>query len=410
MANVFYLFVAVLPLDNHWFWRMELLGTFTVMKLLGLICLGLAITQIKKAVIAKALQCAASKWFLAFITIQCTSFLCHSGELSVDSAVYSGIFALLSLFITVVIFVDSYHRLYRTVLIAIGGAAFASLYTIRGQQLLPDALDLRPSGIFEDANYYAMVTGLWIPLAFVWALGLKSLVERVYCAACLAVMMLGTTFAASRGGFLGLCGAMLFVTSNSRHRLRNVIILACLAIPLLTFSPSSPLRRFQNPSYGDEKAKDARIIAWTAGLRMIRLHPLIGVGLGNFKRLVARYERNDSTVVSVAHNTWLETAAELGVPALILHVAIMVSSFLALGRCRRRASREGLRDLERLVVGLQAGIISYAISATFVSSWWQKIPWLLIFLAVTADTIMRTRARRLAAVSANRGAAVAAKA
>jgi hypothetical protein len=382
----FYLLVAVMPLDQHWFWRWNIVGSVTMLKVLGFVCLGLALARISLGHSnPRLLSSTVARWYLVFVLLQFGSFFLHGGVLGVDPSVYWHVASITTVWITTLTFVNSSSRLSRTLLVAVAASGFASLYTIRGAQM--SVGDFRPSGIFNDANYYALVVGMWIPLAFLWAFSRRPVWERLLCLGCLVAMLLGTTFASSRGGFLGLAAAFLFVVWHSQKRFRKLVIVAVLTVPLVLFTPNSPWHRLTNPSYGDQEAQQARLVAWKAALRMIRAHPLTGIGLGNFKPLMQEYDDTGSTVVSVTHNTYLETAAEMGIPALIVHMGILSAVFITLSGVRRRARAAGAKHLYTLALGLQAGLISYLVSAFFVSSWWLTTIWFPFFSAICLDRL-----------------------
>lgn len=385
----FYWLISVLPLEEHWFWRYQLVGTFTVIKLLGFICLLAALARI---VVSRTnphlLRSAPARWYWALVAVQCGSYFVHLNTTPVDLSNYWHIVSICSLLVVTLTFVDSRLRLRRTLLIGVCAAGFASLYTIRGQQV-GGGSGVRPSGIFDDANYYALVMGLWIPLAFLWASSRRPRWERVLCFGSFVSMLLGTTFAASRGGSLGLGAAFIFLIWHSRRRFRNLLLLVVLTIPLLLYAPSSPLQRFLHPGYGDQQAEEARLIAWRAAQRMIQAHPLIGIGLGNFERLMVQYRDPDTRIVSVAHNTYLESAAELGLPALVVHVLVFVAALIIAGGVRRRARARDNNELYTFALGLQAGIVSYLVSAFFVSSWWQQSAWLPVFLVIALSRVSK---------------------
>jgi len=169
-----------------------------------------------------------------------------------------------------------------------------------------------------------------------------------------------------------------------------------LIVPLALLAPTSVVRRFRDPSEGDKAAQNARLTVWTAGWRMIRTHPLIGVGLHNFKPLLPVYQVGDEKVISLAHNTYLELAAETGIPGLVAFVGVLGVSFRSLRQVRRHAIAARLPLLSSAALGLQAGLLSYFISAFFMSGWWEKMLWLLIFITVcmrrlTRDVIIATR-------------------
>jgi len=49
------------------------------------------------------------------------------------------------------------------------------------------------------------------------------------------------------------------------------------------------VKRLWHPTHSEVEAQDNRLVAWTAGLGMIRTHPLAGIGLGNFKTLLCLF-------------------------------------------------------------------------------------------------------------------------
>lgn len=391
----FYWLVAVMPLEQHWLWGHSLIGTFTVVKALGVLCLLIALVHIAGGSVSLGrLYGRETRWFLAFAVMLCLALLRKS---VIPGAALSHVLSIILLFVIALVLVDSRPRLYTSLLVAIGGAAFASLYVIRGQQMSGGfEASVRPGGIMRDSNYYALLVGLWIPLAFLWAFSGRPKWERLFCFGCLVSMLLGTTFAASRGGFLGLVAAMLYLVARSRRPLRNLAVAGALMIPLLLAFSSSALDRLTNPTWADRQAQEARLIAWKAGLRMIRAHPLNGVGTHNFEFVVAQYEDPDERVVSLAHNTYVEMAAELGLPGFILYLGVFVAASGSLERVRRRTKAVKAIHLSTIALGLQAGLVSYLVSSFFLTAWFEKILWLLVFLGmclyrVSAQTIHSTQ-------------------
>jgi O-antigen ligase len=94
-------------------------------------------------------------------------------------------------------------------------------------------------------------------------------------------------------------------------------------------TPSSNLntRLFSLSSHG-------RTQLWHAAWRQFETHPLLGGGAGSFEQY---WNRNRPSVETVkdAHNVYLETLAELGVPGLALLVGVLVIPFSG-ARARRR--------------------------------------------------------------------------
>jgi len=393
----FYWMIGIMPLDQHPFWGREIIGSLTIVKALGIICLLIAVTKMMSARSSPSFfQTPQSRWYVAFLILQCSSYFVQLGHLESGMMAYSHVFSIAALFVAAMTLIDTPVRFNHTLLVAMAAAGFASLYTIRQQQKYGDLYGFRPGGMMGDANEYALIVGLWMPLAFMWVLSKRPMWERVLCCACLAATLFGTTYSASRGGFLGLTIAFLYLIFRSQNRIRNLIIVASLFVPLLVYSSSSVVTRFKNPSYGDQLAEEARRVTWKAGLRMMKAHPLVGVGLHNFKPLVLGYELPGERVISLAHNTYIELGAELGVIAIPIFVGMFLAAFFSLERVRKQAEFLKSAHLGSVALGLQAGIVSYLISAFFVSAWWQKMLWmhLITTLLLQQFTAVRVRAKR----------------
>jgi O-antigen ligase len=103
-----------------------------------------------------------------------------------------------------------------------------------------------------------------------------------------------------------------------------------------------------------------RWYATRAGLEMAVDHPLLGVGLDQFKGLyVGQYrppEANDD--LDWAHSMYPEAAAELGFPALFLELIIYCAALLAMWRVYRAPPDAAAR---LLAAGLLAAMVSWQI-------------------------------------------------
>ena len=379
----FYWLIAIMPLESHRFWGYQIAGTFTIVKLVGILCFLLAAIRILQGSRPPFFQSATSWWFAAFFLLQCSSYLVQGGKLADPMGAYSHIVSIFLLFVATLTLVNSRLRLRRSLLVAIGAVGFTSLYAIREWQKYHGLYaGFRPGGMLSDPNEYALIAGLWMPLAFLWAFGKRPRWEKVFCLGCFACCLLGTTFAASRGCFLGMMASFLFLIWHSRRRARNLALAAVLLLPVGLLGSHSGFDRLLHPSHADQIAKEARIIAWQAGWKMITAHPMFGVGLENFKAVMPDYQPRNIKVHSIAHNTYVEVAAELGLPALLIFLGMWVVSFRMLGRVRRRTQTGRLRGLFPIALGLQAGMVAYLVNAFFLTTWWFKMVWFLLFLAV----------------------------
>jgi len=128
---------------------------------------------------------------------------------------------------------------------------------------------------------------------------------------------------------------------------------------------------------------------------MIAAYPLTGVGLGNFKAAMVSYKDPNEPIISIAHNTYLEIAAEMGVPTLVLFLALIGISCASLERARRRALRLRSALLGQMALGMEAGVFGFAVSIFFLSAEYQKLFWLVILLSMGLPALLEGRAATL---------------
>lgn len=381
----FYLLISVMPLSNHPLWT-RFMGELTLVKYLGGACLLYALLYL---VLRQKMPPFFATWqarlFVIFYLIVAVSYFTKSLPGDWQLSPFMTYTSFLVLFFITLTVVDSVNRIRWVMLTAVASVALASLYVLREWQKFHAVYrNFRPGWVVGDPNYFTVSALVALPLALYLILERRPPWERLFNLGCLMVTFLAVMVAASRGGFLGLVAAFLVVLWHSKQRVRNLVLALLLLAPLGILAPSSPIRRFLHPVQGDKEGEQKRVVVWTAGLRMIAEQPLTGVGLGNFKPVVGEYEDPDieMEVETVAHNAYVEVAAELGLPALLVFLGILYLSYRSLGQARRLAAEHGPPLLQQAALGLQAGVAGCAVAIFFVSGQYQKLLWAAIFLSM----------------------------
>jgi O-Antigen ligase len=170
---------------------------------------------------------------------------------------------------------------------------------------------------------------------------------------------------------------------------------AALAVGLASGAPhrlSNAWDEFKQPgggSAGPERFASAsgsgRYQQWQAALDAFSSKPLTGIGPGTYEYWWAR-EGTLSTFVRDAHNLYLETLAELGIPGLMLLLAALGSVFVVgIGKCRRAEAYE--RAL--LAAALAAG--AAFVTAAAIDWVWEMTVIPVAFLLLAA-AVLRTSA------------------
>ncbi|MGH9752303.1 MAG: O-antigen ligase family protein [Blastocatellia bacterium] len=243
-------------------------------------------------------------------------------------------------------------------------------------------------GMFENPNDLATALDLLLPLAVALALISKG-VARVFYVVCAAVMAIGVLVTFSRGGFLGLIalGGLLLWKLGRGRRLKITLAGALICGVLLASTPGNYGSRiatiFNIEQDQTGSAQLRRELAERAALIAIR-RPLLAIGMGNFHIY--------SIDEHVAHNSYLEIAAELGVIGLIAYLILIFAPFRSLRRIEAQTVDSGSkseRELHWLSVSIQAAFVAYMVCSFFASI---QYLWYLYYTAAYAVALRRIHA------------------
>ncbi len=153
---------------------------------------------------------------------------------------------------------------------------------------------------------------------------------RLLCAASAVFAMNAIVLTRSRSAVLGLlaaCAAFVFLAPK-RYRVLIIALLIVGGAGFIYLTDPQFVRRAEtilSPAESRDAASRARVAIWRGGLGMIRDHPILGVGTGNFPQAIGRYAPEYEGMN--AHSTYIRCAAELGVPGLLLLLALVVNAF-----------------------------------------------------------------------------------
>lgn len=152
-----------------------------------------------------------------------------------------------------------------------------------------------------------------------------------------------------------------------------------------------------------------RFYATRAAVEMAIDHPLLGIGLDQFRTeyVAGRYKPPEAHLdLNSAHTFWPEIAAELGVPALVLVVLIFAAALLALWRIYRAPPDELTRTLAAMLLAALAAWL--VVATTFdidLYRDWRNMSSDVVMTAVVAATAFAL-SRRVRAAKVGRAAPI----
>lgn len=177
------------------------------------------------------------------------------------------------------------------------------------------------------------------------------------------VLALGLTYA--RGAWLGFAVGAVAGALTLRRRWLVLVALALVIAGTLAVEPGVLERLLTLGDLADDTARD-RLAMLDAGLRLVRAHPVTGVGPGEVKRLYPAWATEEALRRSTSHlhDTPLQIVVERGIPGLAAWIAIWVAFFARAARTLRRIPADD-EESRGLVLGSMAAIAAFLVAGLF---------------------------------------------
>ena len=239
------------------------------------------------------------------------------------------------------------------------GAASAAFGIIQYGLLHYDNLGQRPQGALTHYMTYSGVLMLVI-CAAVARLVFGSR-DRLWPALVMPALVVALALTFTRNAWIGSCVAvgLLFVLKDFRLTALLPAVLAALVV----LAPASLVDRLTSTFDAQDPANQDRFAMIEIGARMVRDHPLTGVGPNMVPRVYDQY-RPDYAVNPVnlhLHNVPLQIAAERGLPALaawLWFIGVVAAGLVRQFR-QRRDSVLAATGLAAVAAMLAAGLFEY---------------------------------------------------
>ena len=262
---------------------------------------------------------------------------------------------------------------------------FISRYTVFGRALW--------NYIYSNPNDLAALT--FFPLALAGAVALTETNKWVKRAALAGVLLLPlmVLLTQSRGALIALVvsGLLFFVVHTKGRRVRSLVMAAATAIVVIPLVPQSAWQRFslmRNLASGNTKeadpegSADARYNIWRVAGTIIKENPVAGIGLGVYPRGHAMYAPRVGVPDAAlgfrdTHSTYLNVAAETGIPGLLLFLS-MIGVVAATSERTRRLAQGSPRA--RQLLALELGLLAFMLAGVFGS--FAKLSFLYMQLAI----------------------------
>lgn len=208
----------------------------------------------------------------------------------------------------------------------------------------------------------------------------------------LAIMLVclsATALTFSRGGWLGLCVILSFVAAKEFKNPRAWLVTGVILILIFIYLPpdllTSRFGKLSNLTY--DKSIVQRLKVLKGGFQMFLDHPLLGVGAGNYIFFSRDYAL--TLQAKVAHNAYLQVAAELGIFAVTVFLALLGITFRQLRRIVKVTKDAKDHMLHYYGVAIMAGFCGFLTTALFLSEEQNIALFMLIAATVSLNRLSR---------------------
>ncbi|MCC6730000.1 MAG: O-antigen ligase family protein [Chthonomonadales bacterium] len=261
---------------------------------------------------------------------------------------------------------------------------------------------------FAVPNFLAGYLLLALPVTLALFLSLRERNLVVLSGTALVLQLLCLLLTQSRLGVAALAAGMavfaglaLWSRAIAGHARRRALVIAVLVV-LAGLAGARPLLARLRASGDQAYSARFRVLTWEGAVRMAGAHPLLGAGLGTFEATYPPYAVVGFT--RHAHNSYLQLAAEAGMPAAALLglglLAVALAGVFAL-RAERRSDGPPLPaaavDRRLALVGLVSAVAAAGIHSLFDSDLY--VPAIGLTLGALCGAVMAASGPPAGAVS-----------
>jgi len=284
------------------------------------------------------------------------------------------------------------------------GVILEGLYVVKEDLLTSHG---RTYGTLGNENDLGAFFAAYFPVGVFFLLESKEIYKRLVGGASAFLALMGVSLSLSRGAFLSVTASLLvFFFFRSKKLFFVVLILFSLVI--LNYRYVLPSRVVERIDFtfqrSDEEFHDtgeivlegsaaSRLIFIKGGIRMIKDHPIFGVGFGAFELLSIQYMADlGLTRPLVAHNMYVQIFSEMGLLGILTFLSILFFSFRAGLYLRKRASDRFYRGI---AVAFLACLAALAIANAFGNRFYNGVMtgyfWIFSALMLNAQSIIIDR-------------------
>jgi len=241
-----------------------------------------------------------------------------------------------------------------------------------------------PEGSFIGGNNeFALALVVTIPLLRFLQLQVKHWFVKYALAATMLLCAAAALGSHSRGALLAIAAMTLTLWWRGKRKFGMGLLLVLIAVPLVAFMPDTWSNRMLTiQTYEEDASAMFRISAWWSAWNSAFHYPF-GVGFNSARaELFARFSPYPDVVLA-AHSIYFQVLGNHGFIGLALFMAVWISTWLSAGWLR---TRKNLAPQEQWCADLgamcQVALVGYAAGGAFLSLAYFDLPYNIMAMVV----------------------------
>lgn len=251
----------------------------------------------------------------------------------------------------------------------------------------------RIQGLYSDPGFHAHAIVIFFGLTLPWLFYARSKKIKMLASILITCYVMNVIGTGARVGWASLTFSFLIFLLVLKHRYKYLVgpisillvILIFLALFRTTDAPT-----FERLQYGKDKSFSWRLDTYRQGIEMVRDHPLLGVGTGNY---LAEYHNYLSVAPNLSryfmgwlHNSYLQIWAENGTIGLGVFLIFFLTIIFGLLTAYLKAVDV---EMKALSLGLLTAFSGYAVEFAGVPILGQEPGWIILGLSAALISIFR---------------------
>jgi Lipid A core - O-antigen ligase and related enzymes len=224
---------------------------------------------------------------------------------------------------------------------------FTNLNTVHGNRI---------TSTYPHPNSYGAFLVLFLFPVFMLVVNTKELKAKIWYGVVGVILVVNIIFTQSRNAWLAVAIGFFILTIYYSKKLLIPFVLVVLVLAQI------PMVSNRIKAFTDWDQNSSRIKHWKTAVLMIKDHPLIGVGNGNYVSYYDDYIKqhpeldynNESRFTS--HNSYLKEVSELGIVGCIPFFALLVITLINISKYIKR-NKEGY--MKAFYIGFFASAASF---------------------------------------------------